>query len=286
MNVMVLFLVGASLLFIGYGLRSLYLIMRLPQNNPKKYMLRTSSPSAIQKQKLIVVGNSLTHGTLSAKYTDLLSERLNRDELFIDVINAGKNGDQAFHVLNRITDIIKCRPDFITILIGTNDAVNSMDVNAAPIFFQRRKHPHPSTLAFFNSNLHSLVTRLKSETNAKIALLSLPPIGEDLNHPVAKASISFSKAIQDISKQLKVEYLPLHEIMVEYLNNHPAQPKYEYKKRNLVFMKSLFKRILGYSSQKISKDLGFRLHIDFLHLNRTGASMIADIIEAFCKNHN
>ena len=286
MNVLTVFLIGVSLLFIGYGLLSLYLIMRLPQNNPKKYMQKTSVPSAIQKQKLIVVGNSLTHGTLSAKYVDLLSERLNRDEVHIDIINAGRNGDQAFHVLNRITEIIKCRPDFITILIGTNDAVNSLDVNTAPIFFQRRKLPHPSTLAFFNSNLHSLVTQLKFETNAKIALLSLPPIGEDLNHPVAKASTSFSKAIQDISKQLRVEYLPLHEVMVEYLNNHPAQPKYGYEKRNLVFMKSVFRRILGYSNQKISKDLGFHLHIDFLHLNHTGASMIADMIEAFYKNHN
>jgi lysophospholipase L1-like esterase len=286
MNVMALFLIGVSLLLIGYGLLSLYLIVRLPQNNPKKYMQRASSPSAVQKQKLILVGNSLTHGTLSANYADLLSERLNHDEILLDVINAGRNGDQAFHTLNRVTEIIRCRPDFIAILIGTNDAVNSVNLNPTPVFFQRNKFPQLSILALFNSNLHSLVSRLKAETNANIALLSLPPIGEDLSHPVAKASMSFSKVIQDIAEQLRVEYLPLHEVMTEYLNRHPIQPKYEFEKRRLVFMKSLCKRFLGYSTQKISKDLGFRLHIDFLHLNRTGASMIADMIEAFLKNHN
>ncbi len=284
MNALALILVGVIILFVGYGVISFYLIVRPPRNNPKTYLERTSSTSAAQNQKLVVIGDSLTHGTLSENYVDILSQRIKRDELFIDIINAGMNGNHSSDVLDRVADIIMCHPEFIVILIGTNDAVAFIDQNTASVF-SRCKNRHPSTLTFFTSNLNSLVTRLQSIKDVKIALLSLPPIGENLNHPVAKACISFSKAIRDLAEQLSVEYLPLHELMIEYLNHYPAQPKYDYDKRNRVFMISLFKRILGYNSQKISEALGFRLHIDFFHLNHTGATMIADMIETFYKNY-
>ena len=285
MNVLTVFLTGVIVILIGYGLLTLYFIVRLPRNNPKQYMQQTTSHPISQKQTLVVIGDSLTHGTLSVNYVELLSERFKHEPLPVDVINAGVNGDHAFHVLRRVFDIICCHPDFITILIGTNDAASSVNLNANPIFFSRKTLPQPSTLAFFTSNLQSLVSQLKSETHAKIAVLSLPPIGEDLNQPVGQASIAFSKAIHAVAEHLNVEYLPIHEAMIDHLNNYPAQPKYRYDKHNTVFMISLFRRLLGYPSHQISEKIGFQLHTDFLHLNRTGAEIIADKIEGFYRHH-
>jgi lysophospholipase L1-like esterase len=281
MSTLTLFLIGGSLLLISYGLLALYLLLRLPRNNPKQYLQQPLSQSLSPKQKLVTVGDSLTHGTVSVNYVDLLSERLNREQIRVDIINAGVNGDHTFHVLNRTPEIIRCRPDFITILIGTNDVVSSINLNNKYVFFSRKKLPQPPTLASFTSNLQSLVSELKSETHAKIAVLSLPPIGEDLNQLVTQASIGFSRAIQNIAKQQHVDYLPLQEAMLEYLNQYPAQPRYEYEKRHTVFVISLLRRLLGHTDQQICEKLGFRLHIDFLHLNKKGADMIVDLIEEF-----
>jgi lysophospholipase L1-like esterase len=285
MNVLTVFLAGVIVLLIGYGLLTLYFVVRLPRNNPKQYIQQKTSRPISHKQTFVMIGDSLTHGTLSVNYVDLLSERFKHEQLHVDVINAGVNGDHAFHVLQRVTDIICCHPDFITILIGTNDAASSVSLNANPVLFSRKTLPQPSTLAFFTSNLQSLVSQLKSETHAKIAVLSLPPIGEDLNQPVGQASSAFSKAIHAVAEHLNVEYLPIHEAMIDHLNNYPAQPKYRYDKHTTVFMISLFRRLLGYPSHQISEKIGFQLHTDFLHLNRTGAELIADKIEGFYRHH-
>ena len=274
-------LLGVSLLFIGYTLLTLYSVIRLPQNNPKKYMQKMLSQPVSQKQKLVTIGDSLTHGTLSANYVEKLSERLNREHSYIDIINAGVNGDRAFHVLNRVPEIIRCHPDFITILIGTNDVARSINSSNKPLCFSRNKLSQPSTQAVFTSNLQSLVSQLKAKTHAQIAVLSIPPIGEDLNQPVAQASIAFSRAIRDVAENQNVEYLPLQEAMLEYLNQYPAQPKFRYEKHHIVFMKGFIRRLFGYSSQQISEKVGFRLHIDFHHLNNKGANMIVDLIEEF-----
>ncbi len=278
-------LLGVILLFSGYVLLTLYSIVRLPRNNPKKYIHQKSSHSGSKKLKFVTIGDSLTHGTLSVNYIDLLSERLNREPPYVDIINAGVNGDHSFHILNRVSEIIRCSPDFITILIGTNDAASSIDQNNKSTFFSRNKLSQPSTLAFFTSNLQSLVSQLKAKTHAKIAVLSLPPIGEDLNQPVTQASIAFSRAIQDVADHQSVTYLPLQETMLEYLNQYPATPKFRYEKQHTVFMKGFIRRLLGYSSQKISEKVGFRLHIDFHHLNQKGANMIVDLIEEFYLQH-
>ena len=285
MSMVTFFIIGLSLLITGYGLITLYLTLRLPRNNPQKYLQKTLSHFSSQNKKLVVVGDSLTHGTLSANYVDRLSERLNCEQSRVNIINAGVNGDHSFHVLNRVSEIIRCHPDFITILIGTNDVASSIRPNTKPIFFWLNKLPQPSTLAFFTCNLQSLVSRLKAKTQAKIAILSLPPIGEDLNQSVTQASIAYSRAIQKVAEHQRVEYLPLQEAMLEYLSQNPAQPKFRYEQHHTVFIRGFIRRVLGYSSQRISESIGFRLHIDFHHLNNKGANMIVDLIEEFYCKH-
>jgi lysophospholipase L1-like esterase len=285
MNIPTSFLIGGILLIIGFGLVISYLILRLPRNNPQKFLQKIASQSPSQTHKLVAVGDSITHGTLSANYVDLLSECLNREQVRVEVINAGVNGNHSYHVLNRTNEIIRCRPDFITILIGTNDVASSIRPSTRSILFSRIKLPQPSTLAFFTSNLQSLVSRFKAQTQAKIAILSLPPIGEDLNQPITQASIAFSRAIQDVAEHQSVEYLPLQEVMLEYLTLYPAHPKFGYEQHHMVFVRGLIRRLLGYSNQRISETLGFRLHIDFYHLNDLGANMIVDLIEEFYLKH-
>ena len=206
---------------------------------------------------------------------------MNREHPYVEIINAGVNGDHSFHVLNRVPEIIRCHPDFITILIGTNDVASSINQSIKSLFFLRNTRTQPSSLAFFTSNLQLLVSRLKAKTHAKIAVLSLPPIGEDLNLPITQTSIAFSREIQDIAEHQSIEYLPLQEAMLEYLDQYPAQPKFRYEKHHTVFMKGFIRQQLGYSSQQISEKAGFRLHIDFHHLNNKGADMIVDLIEEF-----
>jgi hypothetical protein len=57
-----------------------------------------------------------------------------------------------------------CKPSAVTILIGTNDC-RSGPIDAA------------------RGNLSEILPRLSRETQARIAVLSIPPLGEEISRP-------------------------------------------------------------------------------------------------------
>jgi len=148
------------------------------------------------------------------------------------------------------------------------------------------KLPTFPTDNFFKENLSKICLKLKSDTNAKIGLLSLPPIGEDLQHPALKRTTHYSEIIKGIASKQEITYLPLHEQMKEIIKNQNHSPKTSYGKnwKFIMYREIFFHYILSKSFDEISKANGFILLTDCLHLNRGGAEIIANLISEFIKN--
>ncbi len=73
---------------------------------------------------VVCCGDSITHGHIGYDWVGNL--RKNDDSKIY--INAGINADLTWNLNQRIDDIIKHTPDYVTILIGTNDAIGSQTV--------------------------------------------------------------------------------------------------------------------------------------------------------------
>ena len=146
-------------------------IMRLPDNRPMKYIkLR---PEKRRTGKVVVlVGDSITQGKMGFSYADLLAKRLEGTQY--QLINAGRNGELAWNVLQRVDEIIKCNPDIITVMIGTNDAKGALTGEEQKRYVKRMKLPRMPDQNWFHENVLSLVETLKHSTNARIALVSIP----------------------------------------------------------------------------------------------------------------
>jgi lysophospholipase L1-like esterase len=69
---------------------------------------------------VVCFGASLTAGTVSADYVAMLRARPALAGFRFE--NHGSNGDLAWNGLQRLHRVIGEAPDFVTILIGTNDA--------------------------------------------------------------------------------------------------------------------------------------------------------------------
>ena len=111
-------------------------------------------------------------------------------------------------------------------------------------------------------------------------MLSLPPVGEDKNHISFQRTKEYSKIIHDISLEQNVDYLPLYERIDEYLglDHHPAL-SYDEGYR-WVMVKGFFLHFLfGYNFDRIASKNGFVILTDFLHLNSSGAKLIAGLIQ-------
>lgn len=249
----------------------------LPANNPVAFQQQARDP---HKKVLVCIGDSITHGTVSVNYVDMLSSRLAPQG--IAVVNAGINSELAYNVVQRLDAIVACRPDYITILIGTNDANATLSPNIARRQIKEMQLPQSPTREWYRENLMKICTELSTRTHAQIALLSLPPIGERLDQPGFAASESYSRVIQKVAAAQHLAYLPLHEDMTALLRSRNSNPRYAYHDdERLMYLAVARHYLLGQSYDEISRANGFLLLTDHLHLNSTGAGMAAYLIEKF-----
>lgn len=255
--------------------------MKLPDNTPKRYIQR-KLPLLENKTIVVCVGDSITHGRISTNYVRMLRRKFGPDYEFI---NAGINSNLTWNVLERLQEIIDCKPDFIAILIGTNDANAVLSPRNMKDYIKRMELPKEPDIDWYKASLEEIITRLKKETNAKLALLTFPTIGESPASEYFSHTRRYSEVIQEIARKYEIECLPLQRIMIEYLREHPADPHFSYEQGMKLMIWSALQRYFFLRSwDTISKKVGFKLHRDYLHLNTEGASMIANLIEAYIKS--
>jgi lysophospholipase L1-like esterase len=232
--------------------------------------------------EVVCFGASLTEGTVSCNYLELLAAR---PELAgFRFLNHGVNSELAWNGLQRLDRVIAERPDYVTILIGTNDvnATLSERNRLRYVSFNHLPVEQPD-LAWYEENLRAIVARLQRETAARIALLSLAVIGEDLEHVANRRVGEYSEVIRCVARETQVAYLPLHERMVAYLKEHepdradlPSRLAYRDGLTNVGNAIALHAG--GMSWDDVSRRNGLLLTTDCLHLNSIGAGMVAGLI--------
>jgi lysophospholipase L1-like esterase len=252
-----------------------YLIRRPAPDNPLECMREDHLCAG--KRVLVCIGDSITRGEVSYNYVDLLEARLGER---YEVINAGINSEVSYEVLQRLDQVTACAPALVTVLVGTNDANASIADEGALWTMQHRKLPFKPSIGWYEENLEAIVERLQRETRAHIALLSLPPIGEELGNQVMRTTRWFSEVVRRVARRYEVAYLPVFEQMTDYLTEHPPAENLEHESWQWHSVKAIFERkVLGVELDEIGQQRGLVLHSDILHLNSRGAHMIADLIE-------
>ncbi|MBN1138301.1 MAG: SGNH/GDSL hydrolase family protein [Anaerolineae bacterium] len=259
-----------------------YMSRRPAPDSPLQYVHGGKKEPHDGKRVIVCVGDSITRGEVSYNYVELLQARLGDR---FEVINAGINGEVSYDVLQRLGQVIACRPDLVTVLIGTNDANASIADKGALWMMQYRSLPFKPSIAWYEENMEAIVERLLGETRARIALLSLPPVGEDLQSRPVRTTRWFSEVVRRVARRYGVAYLPVFEQMTDYLTEHPPAEALEHEKWRWDSVKAIFEeKILGVELDEVAQRRGLVLHSDMLHLNSRGATLIADLIESLVRH--
>jgi lysophospholipase L1-like esterase len=250
----------------------------LPDNNPAAFTVLNAGKSP--GKVVVCLGDSITHGSVSCNYVDELSRRLSAKGFIF--VNAGINGELAFNALLRVKEVAACDPDYVTVLIGTNDANATTSKEKEEISVQDMKLPKKPDRAWYRENMKEICRKLKSVTRAHIALISLPPMGEDRNDAAYRLAAEYSVIIKEVAREEKVGYLPLNESMNEFLKGRKLPLPHDFKETETLMYKAIVQHyLLRQSYDEISTSNGFMVLSDFLHLNCTGAGMVADLVENF-----
>jgi lysophospholipase L1-like esterase len=228
---------------------------------------------------VVCLGASIVRGQVSTNFVNLLNQRMRKDGFHF--VNAGVNGDLAYNVLLRLKAVADKQPDFVVILVGTNDVIGALVPRLARWYRRTKKLPQLPTEQWYRDNILKIVHYLKENTPAKIALASLPVLGENLTSTFNKTVSAYNAHLKEIAAQERVGYLPVHERQAEYLTRvQPIGRDFESSgrlTRGLLFRHYLLRQ----SFDTISKKYGYLLVTDGIHMNSLGASFITEEIDSF-----
>jgi lysophospholipase L1-like esterase len=255
-----------------------YRARRMPAINPGNF---TAAQLPAQKKNVAVcVGDSITHGAVSCNYVDILS---GRDRLRgYTFVNAGINSELAYNAVQRADGIMACNPVVITILIGTNDAAASLSPGNQKRYRQDMDLPRLPDRGWYRENLRLLIQKFKTGTRARIAVFSLPPIGEERESAAYKRAQEYSTIVKEVALSEKITYLPLNERMDEIIAKRGMKNTPVYNENMYLMYKGIVQHyLLRMSYDEISSSNNFLLITDTLHLNCVGAALMADMVENF-----
>ena len=239
---------------------------------PRRYAARPSG-----RPVLVCAGDSITQGVISANWVRQVAAAVAPT---VDTVNGGISGDLAWNLLTRLDDIIDCQPAIVTVLIGTNDMAAQISPQWADGYMKSKRLPERPTQEWYRHNLNRIVVRLKSETPARIALMSLPPLGDTAGGHWAELIASYNTIIHEVATRAAVPVLPVHERITDLLA--AAQPTREWDgTKKLMGAAALRRLVLRQNWDSIARRHGFTTTADGVHLNELAATRIATLVEQF-----
>lgn len=234
----------------------------------------------MERVKVACLGDSITQGTFSYDWIGQLKKA--HDLKDYEFLNFGKNGNLAYNACLRVDDVIAAKPDYIMVLIGTNDVNAILTPANTKRYLSSQGLPQVPTLEWYAENLEIIVNKLQEYTNARIALCTLPILGEDLTHEANVTVAKYNVEITRIAGLYNTELLDLNQKMADYLAaNPPAQPVAPQKSLTLLAKAAFRRLVLRESWSSISQRHGLVLTTDTIHLNETSGRMLAELAISF-----
>lgn len=276
---------AALALSLAYVLRQM---TRLPVNNPQKFRQLGGRSSLVPGQRIVVcLGASIVHGRVCPNFVDLAATRLPSSAFAF--VNAGVNGDTSYHVLQRLDRVIACDPDYVIILVGTNDVICTLIPEQWRMYRGNKRLPSPPTIETYSTNLHQIVRRLRHETHSQIAICSLPVLGEDLKAAGNERVRLFNRAIRQICEAEEARYLPVYEQEASYLaerqqSNQVQGVAFKPVEKEILrysFLGTIRHYLLQQSWDKIASSRGMLLKTDTIHGNSIEAEIISGNLITF-----
>ena len=222
----------------------------------------------------VIAGASIVRGRASVDFVQMLRERLPART----IVNAGVNGNVAWELLQRIDQVIACRPTEVAILIGTNDVQATLSPDATQQTRESKGLPEDPSLGWYAACLTEIVERLQ-QAGAAVALCSLPPIGQDLEAPVNIVVRAANAEIRGVCERTGATYLPVYEHLVELLASQHATEGPAWTGSWIPGARSLVEHfVLKRSYDAVALAQGWVISPDGVHMDSSGAAIIADAV--------
>jgi lysophospholipase L1-like esterase len=243
---------------------------------------------------LVCLGDSLTHGTVSHSYTvdvptqvaaTLAKEPPKANSLFADplwVVNCGQNFITTHTIWReRLTKALDCHPDYIFLLIGTNDMLGIYTPQYGKFIQNINELPEALSMATFTRNFHGILQHIaQASPMTQVGVATLPPLGEDMrsapNKLIREANAIIEQACQQAGDKFTV--IPLFDRFESILEKEGRRGRGSSIVAFAVngFLYALFKGMIKLNT--LGKVWGNSLLHDGIHMNERAAEECVDLI--------
>lgn len=222
--------------------------------------------------KIAFFGDSLTEGFPGASYISILGKKLPGHNLY----NYGKGGDTVISLYRRLQNTPLESPFDISVLwVGVNDIFVKTSW-AFPILKNLRGQPWVKDQPEFKANYKKLMEYIIGKSSHIITISPLF-IGEDLNSIWNQKLNDLSKIIEAITREFKQStFIDLQAVFSPLLENKKISPFIPKSVTKLLL--SLFFRRSDRKTEGLTAKRKLHYTIDGVHLNDTGAEIVADEI--------
>jgi len=231
------------------------------------------------KPVVVCCGDSITHGHIGYNWVGSLREK-DSSKIYI---NAGINADLTWNLNQRLDDIIKHNPDYITILIGTNDAIGSQPVKLIQEYYIQTKNlPKTPSIDWFEEQIEIFIKKIKENTSAKIAITTLPWLGEQEDASIIDVIKSHNDIIRSMALKYDLSILDLFSKFSDQIDKNDSVPYTTSELRRLRGLRAVILHyVFGWSWTKIGVKYKLKLLCDHIHLNEKGGYIMENLVKKF-----
>ena len=162
-----------------------------------------------------VLGASIVRGRASVDFVRILRE----DFPDLAFVNGGVNGRVVWELGHHMDDVMACDPSAAIILVGTNDVQATLAPDGGKSVKRSKQLPQVPSPDFYGECLTGIIDRLH-DGGARVAVCSLPPLGQDLADQANQRVREFNRVIEVVCESRDATYLPVGERMSEMLRDH------------------------------------------------------------------
>jgi lysophospholipase L1-like esterase len=212
--------------------------------------------------KIALIGDSLTEGRPGVSFYNLLKEKFPN----ITFVNYGKPGETVKSLYTRLLEKkLEGDYDLSFLWIGVNDVYSKLlSVQAQPV---AKNHDEFKTY-------YEKVLELVMESSKKVVTVSPAIVGENIENESNKEINELNNLIQSIAhKHANVSFLDIQSLFFSHLSLVSSSDYIGIKVMRVMGDALFYKKTSRID--KISKERGLHLTLDGLHLNSTGAQIVA-----------
>jgi hypothetical protein len=135
-------------------------------------------------------------------------------------------------------------------------------------------------LAWYRENLEIIVSRLRDETDARVAVIEIPILGEDLSSRMNGLADDYNAELHAAAVEHAVPCLPLNTQLRTALPADHRPSAYE-GSVSLVAKAAAGHLLLRRSWDDVARRNGLTLLTDHIHLNDRAAGILTELIGGF-----